>query len=135
MKKIVFLLLAMFVLATPAFAGKDPERTFGIMNGRSWNQMADDTKIGYVAALIDGLKFILIIKEEPTPLLDSAINRFKVDFTHGQIIGQITKIYRDPANLNIPLPFAAEIGVARLKGESEAVIEKRLDYLRKNTAD
>lgn len=135
MKKSTPLLLAVLVLATPAFAGKDPDRTFGVMNGRAWNQMADDTKIGYVSALFDGLRFILIIKEEQTPLLDTAINRFKVDFTHGQIIGQITKIYGEPANLNIPVPFAPELGVARLKGEPEASIEKRLDYLRKNTAD
>lgn len=135
MKKLAFLLLTVLVFTSPAFAGKNPDRTFGVMNGRAWNQMADGMKIGYVSALFDGLRFILIIKEEQTPLLDTAINRFKVDFTHGQIIGQITKIYEDPANLTIPVPFAAELGVARLKGEPEAVIEKRLDYLRKNTAD
>lgn len=114
MKFMVINLLSLTAVAISAFAG-DPAITDGCSNGRAWNGMATPFKFVYLVGLADGLHSgklelqLAIFKEPNSEEAATAVlpNLLPPGQSLENMIVALDLFYRNPLNLDIPIPAAA----------------------------
>jgi hypothetical protein len=114
---IAFLLLSI----TPCFGQKGPPMfTDGMLNGRFWIAATNEEKTVYVAGVVDALN---LVRQHA---------RMADNFTSGDYIKELDKIYNDTENINIPLIWIFDYCTTKLKGETtKTALESNLIALRK----
>ena len=117
---------AMFklLMLTAMFAGlvtaqANPNKTFGLNNGRLWNIAPEDFKMGMVI----GFGEAVVFRQKGKPLGASE--------TVGERIKALDQFYADPANLAIPIASAHDVCLARVNGEDPDAIAKMVAVARR----
>lgn len=130
MRRVMLLLILAY-----ACAAQMPElnRTGSMFTGRVWNGLSADAKMGYVMAAFDYSHYAHLVADEKDankPTLFDLVGNFSV----GDYIKQIDKLYSDLANVNIPLPFALQYCSAEFTGlKTKQQLETMLISIRKAT--
>lgn len=99
--------------------------TWGVANGRYWNQLLPVQKVHYVQGFMDGVAMAQSI--------DSAVNAPKsipYGLTNGEIIKSLDRFFDTPENVQIPISLALFICRQRLDGVAEAEVQKHILGLR-----
>ena len=109
---------ALLILAGIAYGQKDddPEKTFGVYNGRWWRDAPRVMRYGYVMGYHDN------------PCLPNENSLAGV--TYQEVVEALDKLYSEPANAPIPLPNAFTILNHKIKGASKPEIEELLEHVR-----
>lgn len=130
MRRVVLLLML-----AHACAAQMPElsRTGSMFNGRAWNGLSADAKMGYVMASFDYSHYAHLVAEENDATKPTSFDLVG-NFSVGDYIKQIDKLYSDLANVNIPLPFALQYCSAEFTGlKTKQQLETFLISIRKLT--
>ena len=109
---------------TPAAPAREGDITFGLYNGRAWNQWDHSMKVGYLLGYGDHWK---------TTKIPSPEKEFP-DLTNGKIEKALDRFYATPENGNITIRSALFLVAARVLGTSEDEIAKQTEFLRKISA-
>jgi hypothetical protein len=123
-------------LLTFACSAQMPEqlRTGSMFNGRTWNGLSNDAKMGYVMATFDYAEYAHVVadqKDADKPTMFDLVGKA----TLIAYVKQIDKLYSDLANVSIPLPFALQYCSAEFSGlRTKQQLETLLIKLRKTAA-
>lgn len=82
-----------------------------MFNGRTWNGLSADAKMGYAMAAFDYSHYAHLVGDNEPTSFDLIAN-----VSLGTYVSQIDALYRDAANASIPLPFALQYCSAELSG-------------------
>jgi hypothetical protein len=128
-----------------ASADVDDGRTQGEMNGRAWRGIPHATKIGYVAGLSDGVMEIMRNACGKAPnsqwgheCIDAAIKASGSalgESTGGEIVEGVDDFYRDPANVQIPVPNAMKYFQLKVQGAKPDKLAVVVAEYRRQAAD
>jgi hypothetical protein len=137
MKLLVFLLTLTLQSATQ----QEPSlMTQGFINGRAWMNFDEAAKIAYLFGFMDGANALQVQLDDQPELksLDGVIWKAKEPLltkaATGEVAQQIDTLYRDSANLRIPVVFAYKYAVKRINGGTPAELEEYLTNVRRNVS-
>jgi hypothetical protein len=115
--------------------------TNDFLNGRGWNNMAPDFKIGFIMGLSEGYVMGLMKAEKAVGITPDAVksidaigDQITMAISRGEIIKQTNEFYGDPQNLEIPVNYAYMIIARKVKGEDAATIQALIISQRKQFA-
>ena len=90
--------------------------TFGLLNGRFWNSMANAQRIGFLQGLTDG--WMLRTTAEDVVKGRTIIAWSGPGFTHGELAEMITSIYADTENVELPIGWVVMASYAVKRGDT-----------------
>jgi hypothetical protein len=118
MKLPMILLVLASSLAAQHAPKDDKYDSVGFLNGRDWNGMTEELKVGFVMGFKNGLIWGAFISESAkqpkgadATISGAALAEFVKPYnvrqlSNGEIMQAIDAFYSDPTNLNIALPSA-----------------------------
>jgi hypothetical protein len=137
------MLLILATLSSSSAVPHDPMglMTGGLNNGRFWkilDQINEPrTRPSYLSGFSDALAFIYQRLENEKNLegskeMETFLEQLDFDGSTNDMVAHLDSFYRDPANVQIPLPFAFEYCVMRTKGASAKELEDLLAQFRRD---
>ena len=136
----------LLILATLSSSSAVPHDPMGLMtgslnNGRFWrilDQINEPrTRPSYLSGFSDALSFIYQRLEAEKDLegpkeMESFLEELDFDGSTIDMVALLDSFYQDPANVEIPLPYAFEYCVKRRKGATPRELEDMLSQLRRD---
>jgi hypothetical protein len=129
-----FLAFFLLIVICSVAADADAERTGTRYNGRYWNSLTEEMKIGYASGFGDGFRAIGYYLEianlgEPTTVTgvtdqknDVILDKvYPVSSTYAEIVSMLNRFYSDGANARIPI--VAAIHIVKLEASGATVKE------------
>jgi hypothetical protein len=137
---VLTLLCCVAVLASRANAVTTDERLVSKfvgenwVNGRSWEKLDYNGKLGFVCGLYDGITLFWSAAEaNKKGDLDSVYHGLRTpkSLTVGDVVKGIDEFYKDTANVKLPAICAYLYFAHKSRGDSSEALDKRLSLWRK----
>jgi hypothetical protein len=104
------------------------------VNGKSWEKLDYNGKLGFVCGLFDGITLFWSAAEGGKKGdLDSVYHGLSIpsNLTVGDVVKGIDEFYQDAGNIKLPAICAYLFFAYKARGDSNEVLEKRLSLWRK----
>lgn len=137
---------ALSVLASASLFAKPEDQngasalteTHGYLNGRTWVKLNDSGKLWLVYGIHDGTTsaFAVAVAKVETDSIAvkkiEALGKFwQASFSYGEVVREIDRFYKEPANAVIPVAIAFAFALRRLRGEPASSMEDAASELRR----
>jgi hypothetical protein len=115
----------------------DLYRTAGTINGRGWSALSEREKGSYLLGFFEGTVALQLSLAQDTSIsattdaLTAARKRLEPPATSLEVMKHIDTFYSDTANTRIPVIFAFQHVLQRLKGAPAKELEEYVTSLRK----
>jgi hypothetical protein len=121
----------LFLISNAAHAQPNSGFSGSFVNGRTWNEWDQDMRVAYVFGFTEGAHTALLDSLGSAQGQKQALAKLIDGFGPGEIAAQIDRIYREPANLLIPIWAAYAIAKKQFEGGSAEEIAGLIVAMRK----
>ncbi len=110
--------------------------TAGSTNGRFWLALDDSNRTTFALGLMEGVSAFNWALDDAesgarTQFHKDTIELFRApDFTVGDTVKEITRLYEDPANVTLPVKLIYPLAIGVFRGGSPEDIQRQLAYWR-----
>jgi hypothetical protein len=106
--------------------------TEGWTNGRAWSRLDAQSRIMFVNGIEEGIYLMTVdlVGAAKSVAEANAANLTIKGFRMGDIADQITLVYKDSANIRIPVAYVYAYAIKKMKGASPSDLEVQLAHLR-----
>jgi hypothetical protein len=122
----------------------DIERTYSGKNGRGWQSLTLEMRIGYIEGYYDGVATGVVHAAAPGGSPAGAFpvaaakkafaEIFPVSMTVGEIVSAVDRFYAEPLNRRIMVYSALPVIALEAKGTDQATVDGEIRRLRRNGA-
>jgi len=142
--KLRLLVVGLFLLCAAVPGADSPKDllTDGLRNGRYWLTLSDGLKIGFVVGFSEGFtNGYAVASPGVTDMSDSEVealvkmkddkNPAALGVTTGDIVTMLDQFYASPEVRPFPIWAALKIAKAKFRGDTQAEIDRLMDFYRK----
>lgn len=133
----VVLLISFSTVAIPAQAPTAPDLTDGMINGRSWSEMSELRKLGWLHGYTDGLRFAatLAYGEPCVTQVNRVFDLYPRQLSFGEIMKATDHFYQDtPENAPVTVSGAVRYVTLKASGAPQSQLDTFAASLRKMSA-
>jgi hypothetical protein len=120
-------------LGTGVWGADDIETTGGAINGRGWQSLTAEMRLGYVKGYDDGVAAGIV--HVAVASADKTAELVPSGMTVGEVVSAVDRFYQEPLNRRIMVVAAIRVVALEAKGTDQARVDGEIRRLRRASAE